>query len=304
MNKVNITPESFQPLQKKKLQEENIVSRGTWYYVKRGFLENPIAIVCVVLLIVITAASLMAPLSPYDPDAMNLMAKYKDASREHWLGTDNFGRDYFTRILYGGRVSLAVGFFSMLIATVIGTVYGTISGYLGGKTDALMMRIVDILLSIPSFLIIVMMNAVLTTDVPTLILIIGIFSWMSVARVVRTEAMTLKSRDFVLASRGLGASNSWIAMKHIIRNASSQIIVSASLSIGKAILLESVLSFLGFGVAPPTSTWGSMLQTAQKAILYRPQMAIYPGVMILLVVLSFNIIADVLRTALEPKLMK
>lgn len=304
MNNYNFTPESFQPLQKKNLQTGPVVSRGTWYYVKRGFLENPIAIVCVVLLIVITAASLMAPLSPYDPDEMNLMAKYKDASAEHWLGTDNFGRDYFTRILYGGQVSLAVGFFSMLIATVIGTVYGTISGYLGGKTDAVMMRIVDILMSIPSFLIIVMLNAVMTTNVPTLILIIGIFSWMSVARVVRTEAMTLKSRDFVLASRGLGAGNSWIAVKHIIRNASSQIIVSASLSIGKAILLESVLSFLGFGVAPPTSTWGSMLQTAQKAILYRPQMAIYPGVMILLVVLSFNIIADVLRTALEPKLMK
>lgn len=304
MNNYNITPESFQPLQKKNLQTGPVVSRGTWYYVKRGFLENPIAIVCVVLLIVITAASLLAPLSPYDPDEMNLMAKYKDSSPEHWLGTDNFGRDYFTRILYGGRVSLAVGFFSMAIATVIGTVYGTVSGYLGGRTDAVMMRLVDILMSIPSFLIIVMMNAVMSTDVPTLITIIGVFSWMSVARVVRTEAMTLKSRDFVLASRGLGAGNVWIAAKHIIRNASSQIIVSASLSIGKAILLESVLSFLGFGVAPPTSTWGSMLQTAQKAILYRPQMAVYPGVMILLVVLSFNIIADVLRTALEPKLMK
>lgn len=304
MNNVKTTPESFLPLQKKPEQTGEVIGHGTWYHVKRSFLANPIAIACVVMLIVITASALLAPLSPYDPDAMDLTAKYQDISAEHWLGTDNYGRDYFTRILYGGRVSLAVGFFSMLIATVIGTVYGTISGYLGGKVDALMMRLVDILLSIPSFLIIVMLNAVMTTDVPTLILIIGIFSWMSVARVVRTEAMTLKSRDFVLASKGLGAGSGWIAVKHIIRNASSQIIVSASLSIAKAILLESVLSFLSFGVAPPTSTWGSMLQTAQKAILYRPQMAIYPGVMILLTVLSFNVIADVLRTALEPKLMK
>lgn len=304
MSKIEFTENDFLPLEKCKKMETEIVSHGTWYYVKQSFRSNPIAIICLFLLILILLATLLAPLSPYDPDEMILTEKYLDPSARHWLGTDNYGRDYFTRILYGGQVSLAVGFFSMLISTVIGTIYGTISGYIGGKPDMLMMRIVDVLMSIPSFLIIVMMNAVLSTTVPTLILVIGIFSWMSVARIVRAEAMTLKNRDFVLASRGLGAGNRWIAMKHIIRNASSQIIVAASLSIAKAILLESVLSFLGFGVSAPTSTWGSMLQTAQQAILYKPQMAVYPGVLILLTVLSFNVIADVLRAALEPKLMK
>lgn len=304
MSNIKLTPESFLPLEKKKKDTGEMTRRGAWYYVKQGFKSHPAAIVCLVLLILILVATLMAPLSPYDPDEMVLTEKYLDPSMKHLLGTDNYGRDYFTRILYGGQVSLAVGFFSMAISTVIGTIYGTISGYIGGKLDSFMMRVVDILMSIPSFLIIVMMNTVLKTTVPTLIIIIGIFSWMGVARVVRAEAMTLKSRDFVLASKGLGAGKWWIAVKHIIRNASSQIIVSASLSIAKAILLESVLSFLGFGVAEPTSSWGSMLQTAQQAILYKPQMAVYPGLLILLTVLSFNVIADVLREALEPKLMK
>ena len=304
MNKVTITEKSFLPLEKQEKKQTQIKSFGTLYYVKRGFISNPIAIVCVVVLAIIFIASMLAPLSPHDPDFMDPLNKYAPISAQHWLGTDNYGRDYFTRILYGGRVSLAVGVFSMIISTIIGTIYGTISGYVGGKLDAFLMRIVDILLSIPSFLIIVMLSSITSSSVPMLIFTIGIFSWMSVARVVRTEAMTLKSRDFVLASRGLGASGWWIAVKHIIRNASSQIIVSASLSIAKAILLESVLSFLGFGVQPPTATWGSMLQTAQKAIFHNPQMAIYPGLMILLTVLSFNIIADVLREALEPKLMK
>lgn len=304
MSKVVITEKSFLPLEKQEKKQEKIQSFGTMYYVKRGFKTNPIAIVCVIFLVIIFIASLMAPLSPYDPDFMDPVNKYAPISVKHWLGTDQHGRDYFTRILYGGRISLAVGVFSMIISTVIGTIYGTISGYIGGKVDSFMMRIVDILLSIPSFLIIVMLNAVTSNSVPMLIFTIGIFSWMGVARVVRAEAMSLKNRDFVLASKGLGANGWWIAVKHIIRNASSQIIVSASLSIAKAILLESVLSFLGFGVQPPTATWGSMLQTAQKALYHHPQMAIYPGLMILLTVLSFNIIADVLREALEPKLMK
>lgn len=304
MNNVEYNSDSFKPLKKTEKIEENIVSHGTWYYVKHSFKSNPGAIFCLIFIIIILIATLLAPLSPYDPDEMVLTEKYLNSSMKHLLGTDNYGRDYFTRILYGGQVSLAVGFFSMVISTVIGTIYGTISGYIGGRTDSIMMRIVDVLMSIPSFLIIVMMNAVLTTTVPNLILIIGIFSWMSVSRVVRSEAMTLKNRDFVLASRGLGANDWWIAIKHIIRNASSQIIVAASLSIAKAILLESVLSFLGFGVAAPTSSWGSMLQTAQQAILHKPQMAVYPGLLILLTVLSFNVIADVLRDALEPKLIK
>ena len=167
--------------------------------------------------------------------------------------------------------------------------------------DTVLMRILDMLASIPSFLIIIMLNAVITPSIKTIILIIGFFSWMEVARIVRAEAMTLKSRDYVLAAKGLGASGIRIATRHIMANASPQIIVAASLSIAQAILIESTLSFLGFGVQLPTASWGSMLQDAQKLILSKPMFAIYPGALILITVLCFNVLGDMLRKALDPK---
>lgn len=261
--------------------------------------SNRAAFACVVILLVIVLMSVLAPLSPYDPDKMDLVNKLQNPSLAHPLGTDSFGRDYLTRALYGGRVSLTIGVLAMLISVGVGTVYGTVSGYAGGVLDAVMMRIIDIWASIPSFLIIVMLSAVMSTGVRTMILIIGLFSWMDVARIVRAEAMTLKSRDYVLAAKGLGAGNLRIAVRHIMSNAVVQIVVAASISIASAILVESTLSFLGFGVQLPMASWGSMLQDAQEMILTRPMMAVWPGALILLTVLSFNVLGDALQNALD-----
>ena len=263
--------------------------------------SNRAAFACVVILLVIVLMSVLAPLSPYDPDKMDLVNKLQDPSLAHPLGTDSFGRDYLTRALYGGRVSLTIGVLAMLISVGVGTVYGTVSGYAGGVLDAVMMRIIDIWASIPSFLIIVMLSAVMSTGVRTMILIIGLFSWMDVARIVRAEAMTLKSRDYVLAAKGLGAGNLRIAVRHIMSNAVVQIVVAASISIASAILVESTLSFLGFGVQLPMASWGSMLQDAQEMILTRPMMAVWPGALILLTVLSFNVLGDALQNALDVR---
>lgn len=214
------------------------------------------------------------------------------------------GRDNITRALYGGRVSLAVGTAAMLVSVIIGTIIGAISGYVGGKVDMILMRIVDIFLSVPNLLLIIIIYAFIPPNIITLILMLALFSWTSVARIVRAQTLTLKERDFVLAAKSLGVSDIRIIIEHIIPNMTSQIIVAASLSIANAILDESALSFLGYGVQIPKSSWGSMLQSAQKHILYDPLLAIVPGLFILLTVLCFNIIGDTLQHALDPKSTK
>lgn len=270
----------------------------------KAFKSNKLAVVCAVLLIVIILASLLAPLSPYDPDSMDVYEKLSGISWTHLLGTDDLGRDTFTRALYGGRVSLLVGFAAMIVAVVIGTLFGTFSGYVGGKVDAVCMRIVDIFMSIPSLLFIIVIYAFMPQNIVTLVMMLAFFSWTKVARVVRAQTLTLKERDFVLAAKALGVSHREIIFQHIIPNLMPQIIVAASLSIANAILDESALSFLGYGVQLPMSSWGSMLQTAQTYILHSPIMAIVPGVLILVTVLCFNILGDTLQQILDPKLMK
>lgn len=284
--------------------QEVVYERGIWYNLFISLKENRLAIICLVLLCAIIIASLLAPLSPFDPDAMNLREKLLAPGKGHLFGTDDLGRDYFTRALYGGRVSLAVGTFSMVISVVVGTLFGTVSGYIGGTVDTLMMRAVDIFMSVPSFLLIIIINSFLSPSMLTMVVIIGIFSWMGVARIVRAETMSLKEREFVLAAKNMGAGNFEIMFRHIIPNMVPSIIVAASLSIARAILTESSLSFLGFGVKLPMSSWGSMLQSAQAHIMDVPTLALFPGAFILLTVLSFNVLGDVLRNALEPKMVK
>lgn len=270
----------------------------------KTFKSNKMAVVCLVLLLIIIASALLAPLAPYDPDAYDTTAMLQGPSSEHLLGTDDLGRDTFTRLLYGGRVSLMVGFAAMIVAVCIGTLFGTISGYVGGKVDVVCMRIVDIFLSVPSLLFIIVIYAFLPQNAVTLVMMLAFFSWTKVARVVRAQTLSLKERDFVLVAKALGVNHVVIIMKHIIPNIMPQIIVSGSLSIANAILDESTLSFLGYGVQLPMSSWGSMLQTAQGFILYNPIMAIAPGCMILLTVLCFNVLGDMLQQILDPKLMK
>ena len=271
---------------------------------KKMFLSNKMAVVCTVLILIIVIASLMAPLSPYDPDASNVAEKMQGISSTHILGTDDIGRDTFTRTLYGGRISLLVGFAAMCVAVIVGTLFGTISGYMGGAVDAFMMRIVDVFMSVPSLLFLIGVYAFMPRNLVTLVGMLAFFSWTKVARVVRAQTLTLKERDFVIAAKALGVSQRTIIRKHIIPNLMPQIIVSASLSIANAILDESTLSFLGYGVQIPMAYWGSRLQTAQKFILHNPIMAVAPGVMILVTVLCFNVLGDMLQQMLDPKLVK
>lgn len=303
-NNIVITNDSFAKLEKKKTVEVSVERQSVWKDIWKELRKNKVAMVSVVLLAILIIAVLLAPLSPYDPYKLDASQKLQGISSSHWFGTDEYGRDYFTRTLYGGRVSLMVGFMSMIMTVVIGTSLGVFSGYVGGKVDMFLMSFTDIFLALPSMLLMVILNTFLKPGLPTLIVVLSLFSWASVARITRAETMSLKERDFVVATQNLGASNFRVIVKHIIPNILGPVIVAASLSVANAILMESSLSFLGLGVQIPRASWGSMLQGAQAHILDYPLLAVYPGVMILITVLSFNLLGDILRNALEPKIVE
>ncbi|MBD8499179.1 ABC transporter permease [Paenibacillus arenosi] len=265
------------------------------------FKHQKLAIAALVVLVVFTLASIFAFLSPYDPNKMVVTERLQSPNATHWFGTDDRGRDYLARALYGGRVSLSVGFLSMIIAVGIGTAVGTISGYFGGWVDNVLMRMVDVLMSIPSFFLMLILNAYLKPGISTIIIIIGMLSWMNIARIVRAETLSVKEREYVLYARVSGQSAFKIIVKHIVPSMMPTIIVAATISIASSIMMESSLSFLGLGIQPPNSSWGSMLNNAQGYIGDAPYMALFPGFLILLTVLSFNFLGDVLRTAFEPK---
>lgn len=303
-NNIVITNDSFAKLEKKKTVKMSVERQSVWKDIWKELKKNKVAMVSVVLLAILIIAVLLAPLSPYDPYKLDASQKLQGISSSHWFGTDEYGRDYFTRTLYGGRVSLLVGFMSMIMTVVIGTSLGVFSGYVGGKVDVFLMSFTDIFLALPSMLLMVILNTFLKPGLPTLIVVLSLFSWASVARITRAETMSLKERDFVVATQNLGASNFRVIIKHIIPNILGPVIVAASLSVANAILMESSLSFLGLGVQIPRASWGSMLQGAQAHILDYPLLAVYPGVMILITVLSFNLLGDILRNALEPKIVE
>lgn len=263
--------------------------------------QNKLGILAIVIIVVLLMASILAFLSPYDPNKIDVLNRLAPPSKTHIFGTDEMGRDYFTRALYGGRVSLTVGFLSMIISTVIGTIVGTISGYFGGKVDSIIMRTIDILMSIPTFFLILILNAYLKPGIQNIIIIIGLFSWMSIARIVRGETISVKEREYVIYSKVIGEKPIAIIIKHIIPNIFPTVIVASTLNIASAILTESSLSFFGLGVRQPDSSWGSMLKYAQGFIEQAPYLAIFPGALILLTVLSFNILGDIFRVAFEPK---
>ncbi|MGF7060719.1 ABC transporter permease [Brassicibacter mesophilus] len=262
--------------------------------------KNKLAKIYIGIIIVFIIAALLAPLSPYDPTKIDIVNKLSKPNLKNVFGTDSLGRDYFTRALYGGRISLAVGFMSMIVSIVIGTLVGTISGYFGGVVDSIIMRFIDILMSIPSFFLILIVNAYLKPGIMSIVLIIGLFGWMGIARIVRSETLTLKEREFVLCSKTLGSGPFWILFKHIIPNVMSTVIVASTINIATAILTESSLSFLGLGIQQPFSSWGSMLKDAQSFMSDAPYLAIFPGLFILLTVLSFNVLGDILRAASNP----
>ncbi|MFC4303189.1 ABC transporter permease [Cohnella boryungensis] len=280
------------------------MNRSKWRSVGSELLSNRFGIIGMLLLLIFTIAAALAFLSPHDPNALNAMERLKAPSGAHWFGTDDYGRDYFTRALYGGRVSLTVGFAAMILATGIGVVIGVVSGYFGGLIDNLLMRFVEIFMSIPSFLVLLLLSVYLKPSVGNIIVIIALLMWMNIARIVRAETMSLKEREYVLYARASGQGAFGIIGKHILPNLMPVIIVGATNNIASAIMMESSLSFLGFGVQAPNATWGSMLNNAQGYIAQAPYLALFPGLFILLTVLSFNVLGDILRVGFEPKLIR
>jgi peptide/nickel transport system permease protein len=275
----------------------------------KRFLRHPGAVAGMVILSIVILAVLFAGLSPYDPDASDMSSRFEPPSVQHPMGTDALGRDMLTRVLYGGRVSLAVGFSVVLITLLIGIPLGAISGYSGGWLDNILMRITDAALTLPSLLVLILLSAVLREvnapfleDYPVLTIaaVIGLLSWMFVARMVRAAYISIREQDFVIATRTLGATDLRIMIKHILPNAVGPIIVLSTLEIGYAILEESGLSYLGFGIQPPTASWGNLLSNAQDHMIKHPWMAIFPGLMIFLTIISINYIGDGLRDAFDP----
>jgi peptide/nickel transport system permease protein len=264
-------------------------------------MRNKTSAFAMIFLIIIILLSIFAFLSPFPPNKVDVLNVLQQPNSKHLFGTDELGRDYLTRALYGGRVSLTVGILAMLISTSIGVLVGTVSGYFGGKIDNFMMRTVDIISSIPWMILVTVVSIYLTPGLKAIILVIGLFTWMSTARMVRAETLSIKEREYVLYAKSSGQSIRKIIWKHIIPAVFPTLIVASTVSIANAILMESALSFLGLGIQQPLSSWGSMLQNAQGNLGNAPYMAILPGLLIVFTVYSFNKFGDVLRAVVEPK---
>jgi peptide/nickel transport system permease protein len=272
----------------------------------RRFARNRLSLVGLAIVGILIFCALFAPhLSSYDPNAidMNVIGTPQVPSSVHLFGTDLDGRDYFTRMLFGARISLEVGFSAMLVAVTFGTLYGAISGFFGGFIDAAMMRFVDMMLSFPTFFLILTVEALTNNfSIIVIMLVIGLLSWMGVARLVRGQILSLRERDFVSAARAIGAPNWRLIMRHLLPNALSPVIVAATLAIGDNILTESGLSYLGLGVQIPTPSWGNSLQKAlDPEVLGSPWLIVIPGLLIVITVVAFNFIGEGLRDALDPR---
>lgn len=250
-------------------------------------------------------AAILAPwIAPADPNAIHVDAMLLKPCAGHPLGTDALGRDVFARILYGGRVSLWVGFVAVGISTAIGLFLGLVAGYFGGLTDELVMRLVDVMLCFPSFFLILAVIAFLEPSLMNIMAVIGLTSWMGVARLVRAETLALRGRDFVLAARVAGAGPARIIARHILPNAVAPVLVSATLGVAGAILTESSLSFLGLGVQPPDASWGNMLMDGKEVLEVAPWLSVFPGLAILFTVLGYNLLGESLRDILDPRLRR
>lgn len=267
--------------------------------------RNAMFILGLIIVLGVTFAAVFAPLiAPFDPNELHLDAILKAPCAEFPLGTDRLGRDVLSRLLYGGRVSLWVGFVAVGISISIGALLGLVSGYFGGLVDEIVMRFVDIMLCFPSFFLILAVVAFLEPSLFNIMVVIGLTSWMGVARLVRAETLTLREREFVSAARLSGTSTWRIMTRHILPNAMAPVTISAILGIGGAILIESGLSFLGLGVQPPQASWGNMLMDGKSVIEEASWLSLFPGLAILITVLGYNLLGESLRDFLDPRLKK
>jgi peptide/nickel transport system permease protein len=270
-----------------------------WRYFKRKWLAVGGMMMLVIIFLIAGFAFFLAP---YDPGKTDVSLKLKPPSYQHYLGTDQLGRDVFSRMLYGSRVSLSVGFVAVAISILIGILVGAIAGYYGRWVDPLLMRFVDIMLCFPSFFLILTVVALLGPSLFKVMVVIGITSWMGTSRFVRAEFLSLRERDFVQAAKSLGVKDLRIIFLHILPNALAPVFVTATLDVATAILVEAGLSFLGFGVQPPAPSWGNILTEGRTYIFDAWWLTLFPGLAILITVLSFNLLGEGLRDALDPRL--
>ena len=269
----------------------------------RRFFRNRLAVSGLVIVGFFFFISIAAPLiSPFDPNVPDRDHLLSPPDSTYYFGTDESGRDVFSRMVWGSRISIKVGFVAVGIAILIGTILGAVAGYYGGLLDGAVMRFVDVMLCFPSFFLILAVIAILEPSIYNIMIVIGITGWMGVARLVRAEFLTLTKRDFVLAARSQGAGDFRIIFSHILPNAMGPILVSATLGVAGAILTESALSFLGIGVQPPTPSWGNILTEGKDSIEVAWWLSLYPGLAILLTVLGYNLLGEGIRDALDPRL--
>jgi peptide/nickel transport system permease protein len=270
-----------------------------WHYFKR----NRLAVGGLVIIAIVFMTAIFAPFfSSYDPGKTEVSLKLKPPSVQHYLGTDQLGRDVFSRMLYGSRISLSVGFIAVAISILIGILVGAVAGYYSGWVDSFLMRLVDIMFCFPTFFLILTVVAILGPRFYNVMVVIGITSWMGTSRFVRAEFLSLRERDFVQAAKALGVKDHRIIFRHILPNALAPVFVTATLDVATAILVEAGLSFLGFGVQPPAPSWGNILTEGRTYIFDAWWLTVFPGLAILITVLSFNLFGEGLRDALDPRL--
>jgi oligopeptide transport system permease protein len=275
--------------------------QDAWYRLKK----NKMAMLGLFFVITMTLLAILAPvITPYSYEEQNLNLGASAPSAEHWFGTDTFGRDLFTRVLYGSRISLMVGFIATAIALTIGVLWGTIAGYLGGRVDALMMRTVDILYALPFIIFIVLLMVIFGRSLILMFIAIGMVEWLTMARIVRSQVLTVRQQEFVEAAISMGLSRWQIIRRHIIPNVLGPIIVYTTLTIPSVMLLESFLSFLGLGIQPPQSSWGSLIKDGVDVMEEYPWLLIFPGLTFSLTLFSLNFLGDGLRDALDPRSSK
>ena len=276
--------------------------RSPWKIAMGRFRSSPLAMLGLVLFAVMCLAAIFAPaIAPYGENEIDLFNITAPPSAQYWLGTDELGRDELSRQIYGARVSLLVGIGTALLSTALGIVVGCIAGYYGGKTDAVLMRFIDVILAFPAIFLLLIFFSMRGSSVFTVILFLGLFSWMWLARVIRGEFLSLKERDFIEAARSIGVPDGRLIWRHLLPNVGAAIIVSTTLNVAYAMLAEASLSFLGFGVPAGTPTWGNMLNAARPNYMAVPILAIAPGLTLTIAVLAINFVGDGLRDALDPR---
>ncbi|MBN1380379.1 MAG: ABC transporter permease [Deltaproteobacteria bacterium] len=274
---------------------------GFW----KRFLKNKMAVAGALVVLALFAVSLLAPyLAPYDPNAINLGQVLAPPSAKHILGTDQLGRDVLSRMIWGARISMKVGFVATGIAILIGAILGALAGYYGTWVDAVIMRFVDIMLCFPTFFLILAVIAILEPSIWNIMIIIGLTGWMGITRLVRADFISLKEREFIRAARATGADDLRIIVRHLFPNAMASILVAATLGVAGAILTESALSFLGIGVQPPTPSWGNILTAGKDNIDIAWWLSLYPGLAILITVLGYNLLGEAIRDSLDPRLRR